>query len=69
MTAQRALEALTIDAAWIYREEDSKGSISPGKVADFVVLDADPLAVPADRLRELKVLATIKEGRLVAGQL
>jgi predicted amidohydrolase YtcJ len=33
------------------------------------VLDADPLAVPADRLRELKVLATIKEGRLVAGQL
>ena len=67
--AQRALEALTIDAAWIYREEDSKGSISPGKVADFVVLDADPLAVPADRLRELKVLATIKEGRLVAGQL
>lgn len=69
VSPQRALEALTIDAAWIYREEDSKGSITPGKLADFVVLDADPLAVPPGRLRELKVLATIKEGRLVAGGL
>jgi hypothetical protein len=69
ISPQRALEAMTIDAAWIYHEEDSKGSISPGKLADFVVLDANPLTVPPDRLRELQVLATVKEGRLVAGKL
>jgi hypothetical protein len=69
VSPQRALEALTIDAAWLYREEDSKGSIMVGKLADFVVLDANPLTVPVDRLRGLKVLATIKDGRLVAGQL
>ena len=67
--AQRALEALTIDAAWLYRDEDSKGSITVGKQADFVVLDANPLTVPAQRLRGLKVVATVKDGRLVAGQL
>lgn len=69
VTPQRALEAITSDAAWIYHEEASKGSITPGKLADFVVLDADPLTMPPDALRGLAVLATIKEGRVVSGDL
>ena len=65
----RALESLTIDAAWLYHEEDSKGSISPGKLADFVVMDANPLMVPAAALRELEVEATVKEGVVVYGEI
>jgi len=69
VSAQRALEALTIDAAWLYHEEDSKGSLAPGKLADFVVLDANPLDVAPDALRSLKVVATVKEDKLVHGVL
>ncbi len=65
----RALESLTIDAAWLYHEEDSKGSISPGKLADFVVMDANPLTVPAPALRELEVEAMVKEGVVVYGEI
>lgn len=63
----QALRALTIDAAWLYREENRKGSIEPGKLADFVVLDANPLGVDADALRGIKVVATIKEDKPVFG--
>ena len=66
---QRALEAMTIDAAWIYREENDKGSVTAGKRADFVILDRNPLAVAAEQLRDVRVVATIKDGRLVWGAL
>jgi predicted amidohydrolase YtcJ len=62
VTALEALQAITINAARQYREEDSKGSITVGKRADLVVLDRDPLAVPADSIRHVKVLETIKDG-------
>lgn len=60
-----ALKALTIWAAYQYFEEDRKGSITPGKLADLVVLSADPLAVPSSKIAEIRVLQTIKEGREV----
>ena len=60
-----ALKALTIWAAWQHGEEDSKGSIEPGKLADFVVLDGNPLSVERARLVDLKVLETIKRGETV----
>ena len=69
VTPLRALESLTIDAAWLYHEEDTKGSISPGKLADFVVMDANPLTVPVPALRELEVEATVKEGVVVYGEI
>jgi hypothetical protein len=60
-----ALKAMTIWPAWQHFEEDRKGSIEAGKLADFVVLSADPTAVDPETLDQLKVLETIKEGRTV----
>lgn len=57
-----ALKAVTINGAYQYFEEDKKGSLAPGKLADLVILDHDPLKVPENELREIRVLATIKEG-------
>ncbi|SEB07013.1 amidohydrolase [Rubrimonas cliftonensis] len=63
--AMTALRALTIDAAWQIFEEDLKGSIAPGKLADFVILDRNPLEVDADALLDLAVIETFKEGESV----
>ncbi|MGA9575011.1 MAG: amidohydrolase [Lysobacterales bacterium] len=60
-----ALKAMTIWPAWQHFEEDSKGSIEVGKLADFVILSQDPTAVDPETLDTLKVLKTIKEGTVV----
>lgn len=57
-----ALKAVTINAAYQYFEENEKGSIRPGKKADFVMLDKDPLKTPMEDLKKIKVLQTIKNG-------
>jgi len=58
-----ALKAVTIEAAYSWRQEDSLGSITPGKVANFTVLGADPLAVDPAGLADIPVLGTLFEGR------
>lgn len=63
--AWRGLQALTINPAWAYREEARRGSIAPGKLADFVIVSADPLATPVEAIRDIEVLETIKEGRTI----
>jgi predicted amidohydrolase YtcJ len=60
-----ALKAMTIWPAWQHFEEDEKGSIEPGKIADFVILSDDPAAVDPETLSTLTVRATIKEGEVV----
>ena len=57
-----ALKAMTIWPAWQHFEEDTKGSIEVGKLADFVILDKDPTDVNSEELDQIKVMETIKEG-------
>lgn len=65
--AATALRAYTRDAAWIAGEEDIRGSLTPGKLADFVLLGDDPTAVPADRIGAIDVLATYLGGQRTHG--
>jgi len=58
-----ALKAMTINAAYQHFEEDIKGTIEVGKLADLVVLSEDPLAMPAKSLLELRVIATYSHGQ------
>lgn len=62
VSAHGALRALTIDAAYQYGEEDRKGSISSGKLADLVVLDRNPLKVDPASIKDIRVVQTFKEG-------
>jgi predicted amidohydrolase YtcJ len=57
-----ALKAMTIWPAWQHFEENEKGSIEVGKLADFVILSENPLDTAPERLADLKVEETIKEG-------
>ena len=63
----RALQQVTINAAWQIHEDSDKGSLAAGKRADLVVLDANPLAIDPSKLFEIKVVATIKDGRTIFG--
>ncbi len=57
-----ALKAMTIWPAYQHFEEDSKGSLEVGKLADMVILDRDPLTIDRKNLIDIQILATIKEG-------
>ena len=57
-----ALEAMTINAAYQHFEDDIKGSIEVGKLADLVVLSEDPLSIDAKNLLEVNVVATFSRG-------
>ena len=60
-----ALKAMTIWPAWQHFEEDAKGSIEAGKLADFVILSDDPRTVEPGALADLRVAMTIKEDRVI----
>ncbi|MNF01608.1 N-substituted formamide deformylase precursor [compost metagenome] len=60
-----ALKAITINAAYQYQEEDIKGSLKAGKLADLVILNKDPLTIDPKELRSVQVIETIKEGKTV----
>ena len=62
LTPYEALQAITIWSAYQHFEEDSKGSIKEGKLADFVILDQNPLKIDPMEIKDIKVLETIKEG-------
>ena len=65
LTPEEALKAITLWGAWQHFEEDEKGSITPGKRADLVVLSDNPLTIEPMKLNEIVVLETIKDGRTV----
>jgi predicted amidohydrolase YtcJ len=64
LTREEALRSMTVDAAYGSFEEKEKGSITPGKMADLVVLSQDILTVPDDRLMQTQVLATMVNGKV-----
>ncbi len=64
-TVAQALRAVSIDAASQHFEEHLKGSLEVGKLADFVILDRNPLTTNTANLAEIMVLETIKEGATV----
>jgi predicted amidohydrolase YtcJ len=65
MTRQEALRAYTLNAAYAAFEESTKGSLTPGKLADIVVLSRDILTVPEDEILKTEVLVTIVGGNVV----
>ena len=65
ISVPEALSAVTRHAAYQYFEEDRKGSLAPGKAADFVILGQDPLTADSMALRDIPVLETIKDGRTI----
>jgi len=60
-----ALRHYTIDAAWFSFDEQQRGSLEPGKLADFAVLDQDVMTVPLDRIERTQSLMTVVGGRVV----
>lgn len=62
------LKAATLWAAWQYGEEGEKGSLEVGKRADLIVLERNPLEIPLDELPEIRILNTLKDGRIIYGQ-
>ena len=59
------MRAITADAAWQNREEDRKGTLETGKLADLVILSDDPLAVDPRKIKDIQVMQTVKEGAVV----
>jgi len=64
MTRAEALQAYTLDNAWAAFQENVKGSVTPGKYADFTILSQDITTVADDRIPETRVLFTIVGGRI-----
>jgi len=65
ITPMEAIRAYTILGAFAAWEEDIKGSVEPGKLADPVVIDRDPLAIPNDDLKNVETVMTIIDGKIV----
>jgi predicted amidohydrolase YtcJ len=65
ITVDEALHVNTINGAYNNHEEDIKGSITPGKLADFVVLAADPHTVNPETIKDIRLVRTVTGGRTV----
>ncbi len=65
LTREQMLRLYTINNAYAVWQEDIRGSIEPGKLADLVVLDRDILTCPVEAVRETRVLTTVVGGEVV----
>lgn len=63
LSREEALRAFTLGAAYAAFEESHKGTLEPGKLADFIVLDRDVMTCDVDRIRDTRVLATYVGGQ------
>ena len=69
ITREQAIRSVTSWSPYTTFEENIKGSIEPNKYADFVLLSGDILKVPAEKIKDLKVKATVLGGKTVYGEL
>ncbi len=65
VSREEALYAYTVAGAWLTREEDRKGPLAPGYLADIAVLDRDYFNVPEEEIKDIKVDMTVIDGRVV----
>ncbi len=65
LTPYEGLKAITINSAYQHKQEHLKGSIKVGKLADLVILAENPLTIAVDKLKDMTVLETIKEGEVI----
>ena len=65
VTVEQALHATTVAPAWLAGDERRRGTLLPGRLADLVVLDRDPVACEPDELPSVAVVATMVGGRWV----
>ena len=65
LSVEEALKTYTLNAAYAAFEEDIKGSIEVGKLADMVILDRNPLEIPKDEIKDIQVVETIIRGKTV----
>ncbi|GIV36703.1 MAG: hypothetical protein KatS3mg032_1082 [Cyclobacteriaceae bacterium] len=65
ITTEEALKAYTVYAAYAGFEENKKGSLEPGKLADFVVLEQNIFDIPPEQIKTVKVLRTVVGGKTV----
>jgi len=65
LTPIEGLRAITINGAYEYFEEKTKGSIEKGKLADLVILSDNPTTIDPEKIKDIAVLETIKEGKTI----
>ena len=65
LTREQALQSYTINNAFAAFEENLKGSIAPGKLADFTVLSKDIMTVPEDKILDAEIVYTILGGEII----
>ena len=65
ISVAEALRICTVNGAYASFEEELKGSITPGKLADFVLLAEDPHTAEPDRIKDIAVLRTVMDGRTI----
>ena len=65
ITPMEAIRVYTWNGAYLSKDEDKLGSLEQGKLADLIVLDRDILSVPHNEIKEIEVLTTIVDGKIV----
>lgn len=65
LSRKAALRAITLNAAYELHQDETTGSLEPGKLADFIIIDRDFLQIPADEIAAIKVLKTVVGGQVV----
>jgi predicted amidohydrolase YtcJ len=65
LTREEALRAYTVGSAWFSHEENEKGRIAAGQLADFAILSADYLSVPEEQIRSIESVLTVTGGDVV----